>query len=1142
MGRPVAAASERTLFVSPSAARRRAHALAFLSARAPSERLIVCSATLESAADLIRERARTQPAAFGWHRQTLQGLAAALAAPLLAARGLSPLGGLSLEALCARLLHQEAGRLPTLGPLAALPGTPRALARTLRGLRLDRVQATALQQVSPEVALLLAGYEAQLASGRFADRAAVLALAAERLAQGGHELAGLPVLLLDVPVATAAEAALVAALAAQAEVTAIAPAADAAVAPLSLALGVEPTPDTPAPAGLLGALQRHLFASAAPPESEPGEGLVLFSAPGEGRECVEIARRLLEEAARGVPFDRMAVLLRAPGLYRAALEEALARAGVPVYFARGSLQPDPAGRAFLALLACRASGLSAHGFSDYLSLGEVPDLAPVAGTASPLVSAQSASQSGDEPGSPALARALAQASPEATQETEESALDAGDPSAPVRGATWRWQKLITEAAVIGGGDPLLARERWTRRLGGLRNELERKSAELLRGGDEATVARTRKGQEDLDALCAYSFPLLDRLLALPASASWGEWLPHLAGLAQAGLRTPARVLALLAGLEPLGPVGPVTLAEVQQVLARRLGELQLPPPSRRQGRVFAGPIESARGLSFEAVFAPGLAERLFPQKLIEDPLLPDAVRARLAGATTDAQVRTARERFAQERVDEERLHLRLAAGAASRTLCASWPRLDLAQGARPRVPSFYALELARAGEGRLPGFGLLQLRAAREAEARAAWPAPKEAQRAIDAQEFDLALIDELLSRPEAPGPGMKGHLRYLMSVNPALARALRQRARRPKKLWLPTDGLVDPSPEARAALGKHQLAARAYSPTALQNYSKCPYRFLLSAIHRLEPREEPQAIDAIAPMSRGSLLHEVQYCLLTQLSEEQLLPLFHADEQVRGRRLERAREVLKTVLEAVAETWKDLLAPAIDRVWADGVASIDADLRGWLDLASQEPRWAPYRFELAFGLPDRGHHDAHSTLDPAALDSGLRLRGSIDLVERSLDGGALRATDSKTGKVRAAQGMVIDGGEVLQPALYALVLEKLESARQEQERAQARLDGREPVAEPAPHIEAGRLYYCTHVGDYTEVVVPLGPPVREAVKRLGETLHGALTEGFFPAAPGKDECRYCDFREVCGDGEEKRAARKPKDRLAPLLALRSEP
>ena len=34
--------------------------------------------------------------------------------------------------------------------------------------------------------------------------------------------------------------------------------------------------------------------------------LSVFSAPGEGRESVEIARRILQEARRGVRFDEMA--------------------------------------------------------------------------------------------------------------------------------------------------------------------------------------------------------------------------------------------------------------------------------------------------------------------------------------------------------------------------------------------------------------------------------------------------------------------------------------------------------------------------------------------------------------------------------------------------------------------------------------------------------------------------------------------------------------------------------------------------------------------------------------------------------------------------------------------------------------------
>ena len=101
----------------------------------------------------------------------------------------------------------------------------------------------------------------------------------------------------------------------------------------------------------------------------------MFSAPGEGRECVEIVRRVIALARDGMPFDRIAVLLRSPEDYRAYLKEAFARADIPVHFARGAVRPDPAGRAFVALLECAAEGLSARKFTEYLSLGQVPDAA-----------------------------------------------------------------------------------------------------------------------------------------------------------------------------------------------------------------------------------------------------------------------------------------------------------------------------------------------------------------------------------------------------------------------------------------------------------------------------------------------------------------------------------------------------------------------------------------------------------------------------------------------------------------------------------------------------------------------------------------------------------------------------------------------
>src|SRR5262249_10397145 len=113
-----------------------------------------------------------------------------------------------------------------------------------------------------------------------------------------------------------------------------------------------------------------------PPERKARGDLRLFSAPGEGRECVEIARRILEEARAGVRFDEIAVFLRSPREYVGLLEHAFERAGIPAWFDRGTRRPHPSGRAFLAILSCAVERLSAARFAEYLSLSQVPDVTP----------------------------------------------------------------------------------------------------------------------------------------------------------------------------------------------------------------------------------------------------------------------------------------------------------------------------------------------------------------------------------------------------------------------------------------------------------------------------------------------------------------------------------------------------------------------------------------------------------------------------------------------------------------------------------------------------------------------------------------------------------------------------------------------
>lgn len=1044
-----------------------------------------------AADEVLRRAAVVRGAGFGWHRATLARLAATLVAVELARDDRAPVGPLPCIAVVARVVQElaETDRLGRYAAVAEGPTFARAAAAVLQELRLARIEPGALESLDPTLATLAAAYEEGLAKAGLIDRAGVLVRATERALDPGfgHPLLGLPSLAVDLPLGSAAEADFLAALAGRApELLATTPAGDARARSFwDGRLAAEREPEGPERDGSsLEKLQRHLFEDAAPSPSPLGEDVVVLSAPGESRECVEIARRLQGWARAGVPFDRMAILLRSVEEYRPHLEEALARADVPAWFSRGATRPDPTGRAFHALLACRAEDLSARRFAEYLSLGEVPTPAPDGGPPPAPASGDGWVPPDEELTSEVVAAALERAVHGDSDETAAGARDP-DSAAVVDGglrAPRHWERLLVDAAVIGG------RDRWERRLEGLAQQY-RLDLQEIDDPDDPRSVRLARDLENLASLRAFALPLLDLLLELPERARWGEWTLALSRLAARCLRRPERVLSVLAELLPMSAVGPVGLEAVQRVLADRLLELAEPPAASRHGCVFIGPADAARGLAFDRVCVPGLAERLFPRKISEEPLLLDEKRRTLGALRTN-----------EDRVADERLMLRIAVGAAGRALLLSYPRLDLDQS-RPRVPSFYALEALRAAEGELPGFDELATRAETVAGARVGWPAPARPEDAIDEAEHDLALLEGLLGRSEEESVGTA---RYLLTANPHLGRALRFRARRWLSRWTQADGLAPPvegevAAGAREWMAEQRLSARSYSATALQHFASCPYRFFLQAVQRLEPREEPQAIDEIDPRHRGSLVHDVQYRLLLRLQESDGLP-------VTPERLPAARALLDEVLDEQAERYRDDLAPAIERVWQDGITGVRADLREWLRRMSEDRSgFVPWRFELSFGLPVRRDRDPRSLREPVALDCGIALRGAIDLLERREDG-RVRVTDHKTGRVRLGEGEVIAGGESLQPVLYALAAEKLL---------------------PEQSVESGRLYYCTAAGGFVERDVALDAAARDSAERVAEVVDRALAEPFLPAAPAEGACRFCDYRRVCGPYEELRTARK---------------
>jgi len=299
-----------------------------------------------------------------------------------------------------------------------------------------------------------------------------------------------------------------------------------------------------------------------------------------------------------------------------------------------------------------------------------------------------------------------------------------------------------------------------------------------------------------------------------------------------------------------------------------------------------------------------------------------------------------------------------------------------------------------------------------------------------------------------------------------------------------------------------------------LQQYAVCPYRFLLHAIYQLRPRESSVALEQMDPLTRGALFHAVQRDLFMEAGAAGALPASRE-------RLGQIRDIADRVLNRIAAQYEEDLAPAIPRVWTSEVEEIRADLHGWLgQLAGSDDGWLPLHFELGFGLPRDNRRDPSSTPDEAILGGGVRLRGSIDLVERHSTRGTLRVVDHKTGKAPERPPVWVGGGASLQPLLYALSAEVILGAT----------------------VESAQLSYCTQRGNYQVFETQVTSDTRARITRVLGMIDSAIDEGFLPAAPRKDACSLCDYRCVCGPYEEQRVKKKHPDRLDSLTDLRNMP
>jgi RecB family exonuclease len=272
-------------------------------------------------------------------------------------------------------------------------------------------------------------------------------------------------------------------------------------------------------------------------------------------------------------------------------------------------------------------------------------------------------------------------------------------------------------------------------------------------------------------------------------------------------------------------------------------------------------------------------------------------------------------------------------------------------------------------------------------------------------------------------------------------------------------------------------------SPTSLEHYAKCGFRYFLKSLLRLQVMEQPDERQMMDAAERGTLIHKI---LERFFKEQQARNRPQPNEAWKAADLKRLVEIAdEQLVEAKARglTGLDVFAQHEAR-------TIRADLAQFLEqdtLFRRETGAVPSQFEVPI---------------PVQEIAGVRLRGYVDRIDRSPDGNSAWVIDYKTGSDFEMSKLEKDpllGGEKLQLPVY--------------------------LAAAGDAAQATALYwYISRRAGFTRFSYV---PDADKDKRFQATLEaivGGVRAGAFPAVPGDEDewkaqfgnCGFCDFDRLC--------------------------
>lgn len=554
---------------------------------------------------------------------------------------------------------------------------------------------------------------------------------------------------------------------------------------------------------------------------------------------------------------------------------------------------------------------------------------------------------------------------------------------------------------------------------------------------------------------------------------WGLWQPPASGdgeLLQGEYAALAKFRECLTSLDrttTLLTPAPVGIGEFLSTLSLLVREAELPPSRDGTGVALLG-IRECVHEHFPLLFIAGLTEGEMPRLTTRLPLSNTLENRRMGTRSLEDILR------------EERYYFIAALLAGRDRVYMSAPQSD---GGKVLLSSAF-FERVR--------------------EAAAGVPWGQEDSGPSPSLQAESIRAGEMIARGEICGS--LAHLPPETGIDELAGRITIERFYRRGGYDSPYEGMLAEDAAISSALGAMYGPGYVYSPTVLETYAECPFRFFLERVVRIQPL--PEVEPNLSARDRGTAVHTILSSFYREWRR-----LGH--EKVTAVSLAEATELMLRI--AAEELGRH---PSESPLWEATRIQMTGGGEGGpgifvrfleTEVLGESSPLVPLLFEFSFGMPQDPGDDPASVEEPVELAFGeetIRIQGRIDRIDITPDG-RFSISDYKTGSLVVSK-KEIEAGRALQLPLYLGAYEKISGMR--------------GVAAGYYRIRReveNRIVLCDESGG--DLISgsrirtsEIGPLLTRSLEFAADYIH-KIRAGAFPLV-AEERCpnRYCAFRCTC--------------------------